>query len=137
MDDPREWVRLAFLVFFVLGTLVVGAIYWVRGKLGLTGADLLSLFGEQPLCEVDALFELDHLLPMPMLHLRHPIVETIDRRRIGPTGPQSFHPVAVKDRDGRGTDDQSADHGRHGRRRLLPRAADACQERPDREPIAD
>jgi len=134
MDDPREWVRLAFLVFFVLGTLVVGAIYWVRGKLGLTGADLLSLFGKQPLCEVDALFELGHLFPMPIFHLRHPIVETTDRRRIGPTGPQSFHSVAVKDRDGRGTDDQSADHGR---RRLLLPSADACQEPPEREPPDD
>ena len=86
-------MTLAFLVFFVLGTLVVGAIYWVRGKLVLTGADLLSLFGEQPLREVDALlkvghlrcvslFELDHLLLLAMLQLRHSIFDTINPRRI-------------------------------------------------------
>ncbi len=54
----------------------------------LTGADPLSPFGEQPLREVHAffeigylpsvhLFELGHLLPMAMFHLRHLIFEAI------------------------------------------------------------
>lgn len=73
MDDPREWVRLAFLVFFVLGTLVVGAIYWVRGKLGLTGADLLSLFGKQPLRELDALLEIGNLIQLPLFQFGMPM----------------------------------------------------------------
>jgi len=111
MDDPREWVRLAFLVFFVLGTLVVGAIYWVRGKLGLTGADLLSLFGEQPLRELDALLKLDHLFPMAIFHLRHPIFETVDRCRIDLTDPRFFHFMTDPRRDSRTSDDQSEQPG--------------------------
>ena len=61
---------------------------------GLTGADLLSLFGEQPLDEINALSEfgnlpgvdvseLNHLLPMSLFQLRHLILQTIGQGSIG------------------------------------------------------
>lgn len=128
MDDPRERVRLAFLVFFVLGTLVVGAIYWVRGKLGLTGADLLSLFGEQPLRELDALLKVGDLfqmsmfqLQMPMFQLNHPIFETIDRCRIDLTDSRAFQFVTDPRRDSRAGNEQSEQPGAGSQLLLHPR----------------
>ena len=52
------------------------------GAWSLLGTDLLSLFGEQPLRELDALLELGHLFQMSVFPLRHPIVEPFDQLRI-------------------------------------------------------
>jgi hypothetical protein len=53
---------------------------WAVKGLGPTGTDLPSLFGEQPLGELDALLEVSNLFQMPMLQLTHPIFQTIDQR---------------------------------------------------------
>lgn len=55
----------------------------------MTWANLVSLFGEHPLREVDPRLEVGNLSKMSVFQLPHPIFEIIYPARLGPTGPQS------------------------------------------------
>lgn len=78
----------------------------------LAWADLLPLFGQQPLREIDTLFELGHptrvhllepiyLLFLTSLEFRHPTLETLIQVISARARTQPVDPVSVPSRNGR------------------------------------